>query len=69
MPMNRLTIRLDDRAVRADGHDRHGAELTGKVADDGDVRGVEQLAQDRRSRHRNGKARDLIPKRSVKHIQ
>ena len=49
----------DDRAVCADGRDCHGAEFTGKVADDGDVRGVEQLAQN--GRHRNGKARDLIP--------
>ena len=59
----------DDRAVCADGRDRHSAELAGKVADDGDVRGVEQLAQNRRGRHRNGKARDLIPERPVEHIQ
>ena len=58
----------DDGAVRAHGRDRQRARLSCEVADDGQIRGVEELLEDRRCRHRQGKERKLVPDRTVQHV-
>ena len=58
----------DDRSVRAHRRDRHRARIAREVADDRDVRGVEQLLQDRRGGDRQGEERQLIPDGAVQHV-
>ena len=58
----------DDRAVCAHRRDGDCARIAREVADDGDVRGVEELLQDRRGRDRQGKERQLIPDGAVQHV-
>lgn len=56
-------------AVRADcGHGLR-PHITGKVADDRDIRGVEELAEYGRGGDGQRKARYLIPQRTVQHVQ
>ena len=58
----------DDRAIRAHRRDGDCARIAREVADDGDVRGVEELLQDRRGCDRQGKERQLIPDGAVQHV-
>lgn len=58
----------DDRAVRAHRRDGDCARIAREVADDGNVRGMEELLQDRRGRDRQGKERQLIPDGAVQHV-
>ena len=58
----------DNRAVGAHGGNRHIAQLAGEVADDRHIRGVEQLREYRRRRHRQRKLRQTVPNRAVQHI-
>ena len=58
----------DDRAVCAHRRDGDCARIAREVADDGNVRGVEELLQDRRGRDRQGKERQLIPDGAVQHV-
>ena len=58
----------DDRAVCAHRRDGDCARIAREVADDGDVRGVEELLQDRRGCDRQGKERQLIPDGAVQHV-
>lgn len=44
------------------------ARIAREVADDGNVRGVEELLQDRRGCDRQGKERQLIPDGAVQHV-
>ena len=58
----------DDRAVCAHRRDGNCARIAREVADDGDVRGVEELLQNRRGCDRQGKERQLIPDGAVQHV-
>ena len=56
-------------AVRADRGHGLRPHITGKVADDRDIRGVEELAEYGRGGDGQRKARYLIPQRTVQHVQ
>ena len=59
----------DDRAVRAHGGYGRRPLRAGEVADDRDVRGVEELLQNRRRRHREGEQRNLVPDGAMEHVK
>ena len=56
-------------AVRADRGHGLRPHIIGKVADDRDIRGVEELAEYGRGGYGQCKARYLIPQRTVQHVQ
>lgn len=56
-------------AVRADRGHGLRPHITGKVADDRDIRGVEELVEYGRGGDGQRKARYLIPQRTVQHVQ
>ena len=58
----------DDGTVCAHGCNGQRARVAGEVADDGDIRGVKELLQDRRGSHRQRKERQLVPDGAVEHI-
>ena len=64
----KVEYQSDNRNISSDAGDSNGIVGPAEMTDDGQIRSQEQLFQNNSCCYRQGKQRDLIPKRTVQHI-